>query len=378
VADADAQPNPNRIADPHAVMKARVLCSALVTFSGLATSCGPRQPALPESERSSVVGATEEIPRPASTEEPRVGQPGAPEPTPMQYAFPTPGPDPVSAWRPPPYAVPLAIRPEDHFYFLRPIPSGNVNWPHPLYRYGNTFFGEESIHTGVDLDAPRGTPVLAAGSGQVMTVGYGLYSGIQNPKDPYGLAVSIRHDFGYDGKVLYTVYAHLEEARVWVGQRVEAGEQIGSVGDTGNADGAHLHFEVRLGEDGYFTTRNPELWMVPPEGWGVLAGRLMDTIGRPLAEQLVQIRSLETNKRWEVWAYALDTVHSDDGYGENFVISDLPAGPYEVEVDYAGHPYTAQLLLKPGQTNFLTFRGRSGFQLESTAESARAARPPYP
>ncbi len=351
---------------------------ALMAIAGLAASCAPRQSMPSETAPAAMLLATRGSPGPPATELPSVGQPRVVEPTPVQFSFPTPGPDPVSAWRPPPYAVPLAIRPEDHFYFLRPIPSGNVNWPHPLYRYGSTFFGEESIHTGVDLDAPRGTPVLVAASGQVVTVGYGLYSGVQNPNDPYGLAVSIRHDFGYRGQVLYTVYAHLQDAQVWVGQRVEAGQQIGTVGDTGNADGAHLHFEVRLGQDEYFTTRNPELWMVPPEGWGVLAGRVMDSSGRPLAEQLVQIRSLETDKRWEVWSYALDTVHSDDGYGENFVISDLPAGPYEVRVDYAGHAYTAQLLLVPGRTNFLTFRGRSGFQLEATAEPARAASPPYP
>lgn len=377
-----ANPDANSYTDVRsecdAVIKPRGHVLALIAVGGVAAACVPR-PSLPaETAPAAAVLATTASSSASAEEPPSAGQPGAVEPTPIQFAFPTPGPDPVSAWRPPPYAVPLAIRPEDHFYFLRPIPSGNVNWPHPLYRYGNTFFGEESIHTGVDLDAPRGTPVLAAAAGQVMTVGFGLYSGLQNPNDPYGLAVSIRHDFGYHGKVLYTVYAHLQETRVWVGQRVDAGEQIGSVGDTGNADGAHLHFEVRLGQDGYFTTRNPELWMVPPEGWGVLAGLVMDSYGRPLAEQLVQIRSLETDKRWEVWAYALDTVHPDESYGENFVISDLPAGPYEVRIDYAGHPYTAQLLLIPGRTNFLTFRGRSGFQLEATAEPARAARPPYP
>lgn len=360
------------------MIKPRVRTLALIAVSAVAAACVPGKSLPPESAPTIKAPATQASPGPSSTAVPSSGQPGAVAPTPMQFAFPTPGPDPVSAWRPPPYAVPLAIRPEDHFYFLRPIPSGNVNWPHPFYRYGGTFFGEESIHTGVDLDAPRGTPVLAAGSGQVITVGYGLYSGIQNPNDPYGLAVSIRHDFGYRGQVLYTAYAHLQDAQVWVGQRVEAGQQIGTVGDTGNADGAHLHFEVRLGQDEYFTSRNPELWMVPPEGWGVLAGRVMDSNGRPLAEQLVQIRSLETDKRWEVWAYALDTVHPDDTYGENFVISDLPAGPYEVRIDYAGRPYTAQLLLVPGQTNFLTFRGRSGFQLEATEEPGRAARPPYP
>ena len=293
-----------------------------------------------------------------------------------QIDFPTPGPNPVSAWRPPPYPVPRAVRPDDHFYFLRPIPSGNVNWPHPRYRYGNTFFGEESIHTGVDLDAARGTPVLAAGSGKVVWVGFGLYSGTNNPNDPYGLAILIRHDFGHDGRLMYSAYAHLERVDVWLGQRVEAGEVIGQVGDTGNAEGPHLHFEIRFGEDGYFTTRNPELWMVPPEGWGVLAGRVSDSIGRPLAEQLVQIFSLETGQRWDVWTYAPETVHPDDRYGENFVISDLPAGPYEVRIDFAGHTSFTQMLVLAGQTNIFEFNGRKGFVVEPTPTPGTGFAPP--
>jgi murein DD-endopeptidase MepM/ murein hydrolase activator NlpD len=313
----------------------------------------------------------------ASTQEPMDNSPSAVESTPAHFAFSTPGPYPVSAWRPPPYGVPWAIRPEDHFYFLRPIPSGEVNWPNPSYRYGSTLSGEMSVHTGVDLDAPRGTPVLAAGRGQVVWVGFGLYSGEPNPKDPYGLAIAIRHDFGYQGKTLFTVYAHLQDSRVWLGQTVAAGQEIGSVGDTGNANGVHLHFEVRLGDDEYFATRNPELWIVPPEGWGVLAGQVLDTTGRPLPEQLIQIQSIDTGKQWETWTYALGTVHSDDAYGEDFAISDLPAGPYQVEIDFAGRPYTAQLLVKPGQTNLLTFRGRAGFKIEPPTEPTPGAMPPY-
>jgi murein DD-endopeptidase MepM/ murein hydrolase activator NlpD len=234
-----------------------------------------------------------------------------------------------------------------------------------------------SVHTGVDLDAPRGTPVLAAASGLVVWVGFGLYGGAPDPRDPYGLAIALQHDFGYQGKTLFTVYAHLQDSRVWLGQTVAAGQEIGSVGDTGNANGVHLHFEVRLGEDEYFATRNPELWMAPPEGWGVLAGRVLDTSGHPLAEQLIQIQSLDTRKRWEAWSYALSTVHADDVYDEDFVISDLPAGPYQVEIDFLGRPYTAQLLVRPGQTNLLTFRGRAGFKIESPPVSTPGAVPPY-
>ncbi|MEW6569031.1 MAG: peptidoglycan DD-metalloendopeptidase family protein [Chloroflexota bacterium] len=300
-----------------------------------------------------------------------------PTATPLRYSFPTAGAGPVSAWRPPPFPAPLAIRPGDHFYFQRPIPSGNVNWAHPLYRYGNTFFGSERPHSGVDLGAERGTPVLAAADGEVVWAGYGFYRGAPDPNDPYGLAVSIRHYFGYDGQELHTVYAHLSRIFVWVGQRVRAGEEIGTVGDTGHASGPHLHFEVRLGPNRYYTTRNPELWMVPPEGWGVLVGRMLDAAGVPLSEHQIVVRSLETGRRWEVWTYAAGLVHSDDEFRENFAISDLPAGPYQVSLEVNRRLYAAELYVYPGQTNYVLFRARRGFTIEPTPTPANLESPPY-
>ncbi|HKZ55291.1 MAG TPA: peptidoglycan DD-metalloendopeptidase family protein [Anaerolineales bacterium] len=296
----------------------------------------------------------------------------------VQQPFPTPGPNEVSAWRPPPYRPPLALRLHDHYFFHRPIPSGEVNWPLSVYRYGTTFFGEEAVHTGVDLGADKGTPVLAAEAGEVVWAGYGLYRGLEDKDDPYGLAVSIRHDFGYGNQLLFTNYGHMDTLAVWPGQRVEAGETIGTVGDTGHASGPHLHFEVRLGDNRYFATRNPELWMVPPEGWGVLAGRVADTRGEPLTEQLVQITSIESGERSSVWTYAKGTIRPDEFYQENFVISDLPAGPYEVRIAFVGHSFTASLLVHPGQTNFITFRGRQGFLVEPASAPPDFSKPPLP
>lgn len=280
------------------------------------------------------------------------------------------------AWRPPPYPVPWSLRPEDHFFFGRPIPSGEVNWPLARYRYGGTFFGEENTHTGVDLGADRGTPVLAAGTGEVVWTGYGLYRGIPDTTDPYGLAVAIRHDFGYAGKVLYSVYAHLQSTSTWLGQRVETGDRIGTVGETGHTSGPHLHFEIRLGANDFFSTRNPELWMVSPEGWGVLAGRVTNTGGGMLREQLIRVRSLDTGQEWEVWSYAQGAVKPDDTLQENFVLGDLPAGPYEMRIDYLGRTISASLLIHPGQTNFIVFRGRSGFLIEPTPTAPPGLFPP--
>src|SRR5688572_2955116 len=129
---------------------------------------------------------------------------------PLRFDLPTPGAEPVSAWRPPQYPVPLALSPFDHFYLARPIAADEVNWPLANYRYGGTFLNKDVTHTGVDIPAKYGSPVLASGPGTVVWAGWGLFSGTpDNVKDAYGMAVAIRHDFGYQGQALYTIYAHM-------------------------------------------------------------------------------------------------------------------------------------------------------------------------
>lgn len=88
-----------------------------------------------------------------------------------------------------------------------------------------------SFHSGIDLGAPHGTPVLAAKSGRVDFAGWG---------DGYGNLVEIDH--GSTG----TRYAHLEAIYVYQGQQVAQGQQIGIVGSTGRSTGPHLHFEIMV------------------------------------------------------------------------------------------------------------------------------------
>ncbi|MDP2776920.1 MAG: M23 family metallopeptidase, partial [Anaerolineales bacterium] len=159
-----------------------------------------------------------------------------PSPAPFQFSLPTPGAEPVSAWRPPLYPIPWAVSPYDHFYFARPIAADQVNWPIPDYRYGGVFFGPNIVHTGVDIPTPQGTPILAAAAGTVVWAGWGLFTETPwNDKDPYGLAVAIRHDLGYNDQQLFTIYAHMSKVDAIVGQHVETGEVIGFVGSTGAA-----------------------------------------------------------------------------------------------------------------------------------------------
>jgi len=296
-----------------------------------------------------------------SAEDPQIP---TPVPDPLIIDFPEPEPPPVSAWRPPLYDIPWAPTLFDHFYFARPIAADEVNWPAADYRYGGVFF-EDVVHTGVDIPAPLGTSVIAAAGGKVIWAGYGLYGGIPGDlSDPYGRAVMIRHDFGFQNKRLYTVYGHLEEIFVPRGQYVSTGDLLGLVGDTGKVTGPHLHMEVRWGELGFFDTLNPELWLVPPQGWGVLVASLQRTGGGDLREHYVEISSVYTGQVWKARSYAAGAVNKDPYYQENFVVSDLPAGLYEISTSYIGKLYTTEIEIPPGRVTFLTFQGRDGFSFD--------------
>jgi murein DD-endopeptidase MepM/ murein hydrolase activator NlpD len=92
--------------------------------------------------------------------------------------------------------------------------------------------GEGAFHTGVDIDAPYGTPVRASGDGTVTGAQMGA---------GYGREVTLDH--GHD---VITLYGHLSAVAVYPGQHVTRGEIIGYVGESGRATGPHLHYEVRL------------------------------------------------------------------------------------------------------------------------------------
>jgi len=92
--------------------------------------------------------------------------------------------------------------------------------------------GDARFHSGTDLGAPMGTPVLAALAGRVVFADF--FGG-------YGLAIALEHDNGKQ----QTLYGHLSEIFVKPGEIVKQGAAIGRVGSTGNSTGPHLHFEFR-------------------------------------------------------------------------------------------------------------------------------------
>ena len=120
--------------------------------------------------------------------------------------------------------------------------DGALQWPLPVegtitspqgYRT-DPITGEISYHSGTDISAPEGTPILAAADGTVT-----IANATDNWGGSYGYYVKIDHGGG-----LTTLYAHCSSICVTVGQQVLAGQVVAYVGQTGRATGPHLHFEM--------------------------------------------------------------------------------------------------------------------------------------
>ncbi len=95
--------------------------------------------------------------------------------------------------------------------------------------------GSSEFHTGQDITAAAGTPVIAAAEGTVIFAGW---------KNGYGQVVEIDH-----GRGLMTCYGHLSKLETIVGHEIARGELLGRVGSTGRSTGPHLHYEVRINDN---------------------------------------------------------------------------------------------------------------------------------
>jgi murein DD-endopeptidase MepM/ murein hydrolase activator NlpD len=130
-----------------------------------------------------------------------------------------------------------------------PESTGSFSYPvrapitSPFGPRRHPIFGVRSMHSGIDLAAPYGTPIKASEGGVVIYSGW--YGG-------YGKVVILDHAKGFS-----TLYAHLSSTKVTVGARVKQGEVVGFEGSTGYATGPHLHFEVR--EQG--KPKNPVIYL---------------------------------------------------------------------------------------------------------------------
>ncbi len=121
------------------------------------------------------------------------------------------------------------------------------DWPVDDARLTQPFrLGKKRSHWGIDLGAPRGTPILSAEKGYVIYTGRGFRG--------YGNLVVIEHSPAWA-----TLYAHLDKIQVEDGQFVRRGHVIGTMGRTGRASGVHLHFELRHNRQPV----NPQAYLPP-------------------------------------------------------------------------------------------------------------------
>jgi murein DD-endopeptidase MepM/ murein hydrolase activator NlpD len=120
-------------------------------------------------------------------------------------------------------------------------PMGPVIWPlagyvsSPFGMRMHPIFGVNRMHTGIDIDAPLGSPIVTAARGVVAFSGW---------LGGYGNTVIVQHD-----QIHTTLYAHLNSLPVDKDQDLEQGEVLGYVGMTGWTTGPHLHFEIRKNGD---------------------------------------------------------------------------------------------------------------------------------
>ena len=250
-------------------------------------------------------------------------------------------------------------------WFDRPIaPPANDNIDQ-TYRYGSTMGGFFQPHQGVEFNNPDGTPVLAIGDGVV------VYSG---RAEAGALTVSILHDrtlpVNGDTLLIFSVYYHNSGLDVKVGDRVRAGQPISRVGNTGRATNDHLHLEVHAAPDSTmktivdslnrypsFTT-NPELWIQPLPGTGIVAGVVRDAAGARVKQARVY-GIVKPTPRETPYAYAEtygDKNHPNPLYGEDFAVGDVPPGEYLMGVDIDGKPVRRRVKVEAGKMTWVEFR----------------------
>jgi murein DD-endopeptidase MepM/ murein hydrolase activator NlpD len=257
---------------------------------------------------------------------------------------------------------PAALR---HTWFGRPIALADQPYIDQTYRFGSTMGGNFQPHQGVEFNNPDGTPVHAIGDGVV------VYSG---SAEAGANTVAIRHDRRLNGQYVFSVYYHNTRLLTSIGRRVRAGDVIALVGNTGRATNDHLHLEVHVAP----TTDsskivdpavryppfnvNPELWIAPLPGTGVVAGQVWDGHGQPVPQ--ARIYGLEKPEPQETPFSFIETYgprnHSDPVYHEHFAISDVAPGEYVLGVEIEGSRVYRRIRVEPGRLTWVAFGPEPG------------------
>ncbi len=250
-------------------------------------------------------------------------------------------------------------------WFARPISRVDNPFIDQTYRWGSTMGGFFQPHQGVEFNNPDGTSVHAIGEGTVVYAGRA---------ERGALTVAIHHDrrlvVGTESLHVYSVYYHNSTLRTTAGARVTRGDVIAEVGHTGRATNDHLHLEVHaaptdsvraivdsLNRYPPFTT-NPELWITPLPGTGVIAGTVLDGTGTPVPQ--ARVYGITKPLPFETPFVFAETYgprnRPHPGYGEHFAVSDVPVGKHEAWVMIGGTKVRRTVTVRPGALTWVDFR----------------------
>jgi murein DD-endopeptidase MepM/ murein hydrolase activator NlpD len=273
-----------------------------------------------------------------------------------------------------------------HTWFRRPIAFTDQPHIDQTYRFGSTMGGNFQPHQGVEFNNADGTPVHAIGDGVVVHAG---------PAEQGALTVAIKHDrrlsvtpgrrpgvsradrvaadpgaMPRGGYYLFSVYYHNSRLLAHVGDRVKTGDVIAFVGNSGRATNDHVHLEVHASP--FDSTRlivdpavryppyntNPELWIEPLPGTGILAGQVWDSAGK--AAYQARIYGLVKPNPTETPFSFIETYgprnHADPVYQEHFAISDVPPGEYVLGVAIGGQRVSRRVKVEAGKLTWVAFR----------------------
>src|SRR6266571_4239513 len=247
-----------------------------------------------------------------------------------------------------------------HTWFERPIALTDQPYIDQTYRYGSTMGGSFQEHQGVEFNNPDGTPVHAIGDGVVVFAG---------PAERGANTVAIRHDRRLKGLFVFSTYYHNAQLLASVGQRVKAGDVIALVGNTGRATNDHLHLEVHAAPADSVPlivdpnerfpkyTVNPELWIRPLPGTGIVAGRVWDAQGQP-AQQVRVYGLVKAEPQETPYSYAEtygEHNHPDPDYREHFAVSDVEPGEYTLAVAMGGRRMTRRVRVEANRVTWVEF-----------------------
>ncbi len=251
------------------------------------------------------------------------------------------------------------------FLLQRPLAPGGRITVDPSNRFGEYLRSTRSANLGADFLNSSGAPVVAAADGVVVVAGDDSRTSYAQRPNLYGNLVVLEHSLPGIGGPVYTLYAHLSEVSVAVGDSVSAGQEIGKVGMSGNVSGSTLHFEIRHGENSLEAARNPDLWLVPlkdedGQPTGALAGSIIDAsgdyveMGNIVLERLAGPRQPAVDQVY-IQTYTDKDLIGQSPWGESFAVGELPPGEYQVSFWLDGMQQKV-VQVEPGRLTIVNFQ----------------------